>query len=513
MQQFLITFKSHFLITAFLFVSEFGNCQFQPNQVLKMDNPDTLQNRQPAVAGQFYPSDPNELKRMLKTYFAEVQASDANRDIMAVISPHAGYVFSGEVAAAAFSEIDREKHYKTIFIIGSSHRNSFPGASVYSIGNYISPLGMVETDLKLAQKLVSENKILSYDPQYQRSEHSIEVQVPFLQYWLKSDFKIVPILLGTQDENVCAKIATALKPYFTDENLFVISTDFSHYPSYNEAVKTDKLIADAIITNKTDIFLKAVKGSSEKKVANLTTGCCSWPSVITLMYLTENKPDIAYKHLMYRNSGDSEYGEKDRVVGYWAISVGKEKNNEMILSHSEKENLLQLARITIQDYLNGKHSPELSGKSLSTAVCRKAGAFVTLKKQGTLRGCIGSFEAEKPLHKIVQQMAIASATQDYRFLQVSEKELDSLEIEISVLTPLQKVSHINQIRLGIDGIYIKKGSRSGTFLPQVATDTGWNLEEFLGHCARDKAGIGWDGWREKDAEIFIYQAIVFGEKE
>lgn len=478
-----------------------------------MQIPNTLQNRKPAVAGQFYPADSFDLGQMLKNLFPKTSPTLAGSNIMAIISPHAGYIFSGEVAAAAFVQLDPEKEYKTVFVIGSSHRNSFPGGSVYSIGNYITPLGMVETDLELARKLVSDNTLLSYDPQYHKDEHSIEVQLPFLQYHLKKAFKIVPVLLGTHDERECEKIAAALKPYFNDENLFVISTDFSHYPTYDEALKTDKVIADAIIANKTADFMDAAKSCSETKIAHLATGCCSWPAVITLMYLTENKPDIVYKQLMYRNSGDSEYGEKDRVVGYWAISVSQIMNNVRKLSHSEKDQLLHIARNTIQNYLTGKDLSEKSEKFLPSAFYSKAGAFVTLRKQGVLRGCIGSFEAEKPLYQTVRQMAIASATKDYRFPAVALGEMDSIDIEISVLTPMQKISDINQICLGTDGIYIKKGNRSGTFLPQVASDTGWTLEEFLGHCSRDKAGIGWDGWKDKDAEIFVYQAIVFGENE
>jgi len=231
------------------------------------------------------------------------------------------------------------------------------------------------------------------------------------------------------------------------------------------------------------------------------------------MYLNENKPDIAYNQLIYKNSGDSEYGEKERVVGYWALSVSLSKENKSMLSKSDKDELLLLARNSIKKYLGEKHSPDLYSKSLSPALDAKAGAFVTLKKNGELRGCIGNFEAQNSLYETVRQMAIASATQDYRFSTVTLNELDSIDIEISVLTPMQKISDVNAIRLGIDGIYIKKGTRSGTFLPQVATDTGWSLEEFLGYCSRDKAGIGWDGWKAEDAEIFIYQAIVFGEKD
>jgi len=231
------------------------------------------------------------------------------------------------------------------------------------------------------------------------------------------------------------------------------------------------------------------------------------------MYITEEMSGIVYKQVLYKNSGDSQYGEMDRVVGYYALSVMQQKSGEMILTDSDKKELLQIARNTIKTFLQESQTATVDSESLSAALLSKAGAFVTLKKAGQLRGCIGHFEADKPLYKIVQQMAIASATQDYRFDAVTLPELKYIDIEISVLTPMQKISNVNNIRLGIDGIYIKKGSRSGTFLPQVATETGWNLEEFLGHCSRDKAGIGWDGWKDKDAEIYVYQAFVFGEKE
>jgi MEMO1 family protein len=498
------------LLEVLLSIVLLSNCQSNNNPPAIMKSTETSQNRFPSVAGSFYPANQDELKQMLKTFFAKAPVLQSDGNVLAIISPHAGYVFSGEVAAAAFNQIDPEKAYKTVFIIGSSHRNSFPGASVYSIGNYITPLGTVQTDLETAQKIAGENKIMAYDPSFQNNEHSIEVQIPFLQYWLKNDYKIVPILLGTQDERICNKIATILKPWFTDENLFVISTDFSHYSTYNEAVKTDQQVADAIITNNPDIFLTTVENCIEKKVDNLATGCCSWPSVITLMYVTEEMPGISYKEVLYKNSGDSQYGDRDRVVGYFALSVSQQMQNTMMLNEAEKEELLKIARNTIHTYLTDGSIQDVNPKSLPEALRQHAGAFVTLKKSDKLRGCIGHFEADYPLYKIVQKMAIASATQDHRFDRVSANEMNQIDIEISVLTPMQKVSDVNKIRLGTDGIYIKKGSRSGTFLPQVATDTGWILEEFLGHCSRDKAGIGWDGWKDTDTEIFVYQALIFG---
>jgi len=232
------------LLAVLLALHFFSNCQSHTHSPLTMKTPDTLENRRPAVAGSFYPSDPTEIIQMLKLYFAKAPAHATDSEVMAIISPHAGYVFSGEVAAAAFKQLNPEKEYKTIFVLGSSHSNAFAGGSIYSIGNYITPLGTIETDLEIAHKLAVENKVLAFDPQYHKSEHSIEVQIPFLQYFLKKDFKIVPILLGTQDPLTCQLIAKALKPYFSPENLFVISTDFSHYPAYKDAIVTDHQIAD-----------------------------------------------------------------------------------------------------------------------------------------------------------------------------------------------------------------------------------------------------------------------------
>ncbi|MCD6598927.1 MAG: AmmeMemoRadiSam system protein A, partial [Bacteroidales bacterium] len=150
--------------------------------------------------------------------------------------------------------------------------------------------------------------------------------------------------------------------------------------------------------------------------------------------------------------------------------------------------------------------------NFSKTLLAPAGAFVTLHTaEGQLRGCIGRFQPEAPLYKVVKEMAVSAALNDYRFSPLKSAEIPSVDIEISVLTPLKKIQSIDELELGKDGIYIKKDSRSGTFLPQVAESTGWSKEEFLGHCSRDKAGLGWDGW--KDARLYTYQAIIFSEKE
>ena len=219
------------------------NCQSQTNtnQPMKTTNQPALVNRQPAVADQFYPGNKNELQKMLDNMFSKAESKKAD-NVIAVICPHAGYVFSGIVAASGFNQIDANKKYKDIFVIGSSHHIAFNGASIYTIGNYITPLGTVNVDIPLAQKLKQENKVFDFNTDAHNGEHCVEVELPFLQYIMKTDYKIIPIVLGTQDPAVCKQIAQALKPYFNSDNLFIISSDFSHYPEYKDAQKMDKLL-------------------------------------------------------------------------------------------------------------------------------------------------------------------------------------------------------------------------------------------------------------------------------
>ncbi len=466
--------------------------------------------RKPAVAGTFYSANPERLPKDLATLFSLAKPKKVE-NVIAIISPHAGFVYSGGVAASAFNQIDTSKTYNTIFVIGSSHQVSFGGAAIYSSGNFKTPMGIVNVDIPLAQKLTSENSIfVNYDAAHDH-EHSLEVQLPFLQYVMKTDFKIVPIVIGTQSATDCKKIAEALKPYFTDNNLFIISTDFSHYPKYADAQMVDKITADAIIGNSSQKLLNTLHSNSEKKIKNLATSLCGWSSVLTLLYMTENKPNITATEIEYKNSGDIEIGDTDRVVGYHAIAFSlksnEDKQSDFSLSESDKQELLKIARNSISNYLKKGTKVNLDTSNFSKSLLVKTGAFVTLKNNHKLRGCIGRFNPENPLYELVQEMAMAAATEDSRFSHVTLDELEKIEIEISVLTPLKRISSIDEIELGKHGIYIKKGFHIGTFLPQVATETGWTKEQFLGYCSRDKALLDWNGW--KTAELYTYEAIVF----
>lgn len=466
-----------------------------------------MQNRIPAVAGSFYPATASTLKNELSNLFGKA-IKGTETDVAALIVPHAGYIYSGQVAASAFMKLDREARYKNIFIIGRSHHKFFEGVSIFPNGSYITPLGEVNIHEETAVELIDKNNFIYYDEEADDKEHSLEVQLPFLQYWLNNEFQIVPLIIGSDDLSLPEKLAKALEPWFNAENLFVISSDFSHYPTYELACKTDAETAEAIISNDVNKLIDCCKHNKQTGTNNLLTGLCGAAAVETLLHLTHDKPNISFEKIVYQNSGDVPEGDKDRVVGYWAISVNR-TSNALNITEAEKRALLKLARESIKNHLaKSEMTPPESG--FSGIMNEKYGAFVTLKKEGKLKGCIGRFNPEKNLYQTIEDIAISAATHDRRFEHVTLEELNLIEIEISILTPLEKIDSVKKIKLGKHGIYIKKGQSSGTFLPQVAKETKWNKEEFLGHCSRDKAGIGWEGWR--NAELYIYEAIVFSEK-
>ena len=486
----------------------FGGCHGQENGDVQ------LENRKPVVAGQFYDDDPVALKANLEGMFSRAEPKQYD-NVKAVIAPHAGYVFSGEVAASSFNQVDPDAGFDNIFILASSHRIAFNGASIYNKGNYETPLGVVKVNLDLARELIEQNSEFTFRRDAHNAEHSLEVQLPFLQHKLGTDIQIIPVVIGTQDPSTCKSIAKSLEPYLLGNNLFVISTDFSHYPSYDDAVIIDNLTADAIVSKDPDEFMRVIDKNTSRGIPNLATSCCGWSSTLSLLYMVSNNPDYKLHKVQYKNSGDAKYyGDKDRVVGYYSIVMTgpDDKGNEetgFYLSEKDKKELLAIARTTIDEYVRNDKVPSIDDSGFSPALKEHCGAFVSLYKRKKLRGCIGRFKVSEPLYKVVQKMAIASATQDYRFPRVNETEIEDLSIEISVLTPMRQIQSIDEIEMGKHGIYIRKGTASGTYLPQVGTQTGWSREDFLGHCAKDKARIGWDGW--KDAEIFIYEALVFGE--
>ena len=456
-----------------------------------------------AVAGSFYPSDNKKLSTTVNQLLSHAKKA-SKQHVNAIVVPHAGYVFSAEVAADAYSNLD--KNYKNIFILGSSHSVDINKASIYSIGDYVTPLGKVKSNMEIISSLMEHSDLFTFDPQAHFKEHTIEVQLPFLQTIYSQNLKIVPIIMATSDIKTIKAISEILKPYFNDDNLFIISSDLSHYPSYKDAKKIDKLTTNAILNNNPLKFVRTLMRNEKSLTQNLDTSACGWSSILTLLNLTQNS-NYKYELLAYKNSGDTKYGDKNRVVGYSAVRVYKNEEMSFALNDEEKKELLDIAKLTLYEATIKNKKPQIDESKISPKLKQPIGAFVTLEKNGKLRGCIGRFEPNEPLYKIIVDMTINSAKYDSRFNPVTPDELKDIEIEISVLTPRKPIHSLDEIVIGKHGIFIQKGNKSGTFLPKVATDMNWSVEEFVGHCAKDKANIGYYGY--KNAKIYIFETIDF----
>jgi AmmeMemoRadiSam system protein B/AmmeMemoRadiSam system protein A len=469
-------------------------------------------------ANRFYTGDARELSEEVDSFLALHRDDTKYSNVAALIVPHAGYYFSGNVAASAYMAIDTKKQYKRIFLLGPSHHEWLDGASVNTEADYYAtPLGNVKVDHETAMKLTTtdctDDTDFFYRPEAHDREHCLEVQLPFLQrfFTLYSSLStqemppIVPIVISTNDYDKLKRIAEVLKPYFTDENLFVISSDFSHYPSYEDAYEVDAKTGKAIETGDVEEFIATINANARSGKRNLHTSACGEFAIITLMLMLDQNYEV--KHLVYQNSGDIDNHDHSRVVGYHSFAILRNDNTGFTLSDADKKALKEIAFNSIRDSLDGKPIAQPTLTSDLLPLTSKCGAFVSLHKHGHLRGCIGHFGEDYPLHEIVAEMARAAAFEDPRFMPVTRDELNDLDIEISVLTPMRRIQSLEEFELHRHGIYIKKGYRSGTFLPQVADEVNWTKEEFVGHCSQDKAGLGWDGWR--DAELYVYEAIVF----
>jgi AmmeMemoRadiSam system protein B/AmmeMemoRadiSam system protein A len=464
--------------------------------------------RKPAVAGSFYPGDGKTLYRQVRELLSQAAKEEVAGEIVGLVSPHAGYIYSGLVAAHAFKTVEGMM-FDAVVVVAPSHRVRFQGASVYDRGGYETPLGVLPIEKDLCQKLKSESNLIQFLPQAHSQEHSLEVQLPFLQEVL-GKFNLVPMILGSQDyrssETVGKAIARAVKG---KKVLLVASTDLSHYHPYDRAVQLDKIILDdiqAFDAQKLGRDLDAGKGEA-----------CGGGPVMAVMVAAKELGANRARILKYMNSGDVT-GDRSGVVGYAAAAFFRNSGSpekkldrkktgiSLGLTDEDKKTLRQIAQSAIERRIKGESPPEIdiAGGHLK----ENRGAFVSLHRQGRLRGCIGTIQPSRPLYQVVEEMAAAAAFDDSRFSPLSAGELKDLDLEISVLTPLQRVQEVDEIEVGKHGLYIKKGFHAGLLLPQVATEYRWDRETFLVETCR-KAGLHKDAWKEKGTEIYIFSADIF----
>jgi len=268
--------------------------------------------RAPAVSGMFYPGSPSSLETMIEDFMAKAEKRPIAGRIVALIAPHAGYVYSGQIAASAYKQIEG-MHFDTVVLLGVSHRSAIKGASVYRSGGYETPLGIAKIDSELAEELMSQDKIFTSQPGAHATEHSLEVQVPFLQHILLGP-KIVPILMGHWSEAVCSAVSEALVKVMGGRNvLLVASTDMSHYHPYDLARDMDG-IALSSIQRMDAAQLMDDLGSQECEL------CGSAPVITTLMTAKELKADEV-EILQYANSGDVTGDKSGEVVGHFAAAI------------------------------------------------------------------------------------------------------------------------------------------------------------------------------------------------
>ncbi len=461
--------------------------------------------RPPAVAGSFYPAQPDALEQTVRMYLA--RTSRVGVRPIALIAPHAGYTYSGPVAAAAFKQLEGQT-YDVVVVLGTNHTTAgFEDIAAYAEGAYATPLGEVPVDTEVAQRLVAAHDRIVADVGPHVKEHSIEVVLPFLQETL-GDFRVVPIIVGAPRMDNCRLLADALVAALADRRALVVaSSDMSHYPAYEDAQRVDNRILAAIET----LDPATVQAENDACLAagtpNLACTLCGLGPVLTAMMYARDVGANQATTLLYQNSGDAAAGSRDRVVGYGAVMFWRWDALE--LTAAQQRQLLQLARAAIMAHLQGKPTPTPAPDD--PALQAPGAAFVTLRKQGDLRGCIGQIIARDPLYQSVQQMAVAAATQDPRFPRVTAAEMDEISIEISVLSPMQRLRDVNEIEIGRHGLYLRQGYLSGLLLPQVPTEQGWDRAAFLeGIC--QKSGLPEGCWRNPATSLYTFSADVFAEE-
>lgn len=468
--------------------------------------------RPPAVAGAFYPADPEALRTEVNRCLQAGRAGpQVEGELVALIVPHAGYVYSGAVAGHAYRLLEG-KRYGTVVLVGPSHRVPLSGLALSGATRWTTPLGSVPLDAAGREALLKVPSARVSDEAH-AAEHSLEVQLPFLQATL-GEFRLLPVVIGAASDDVCSALAKAIADYAAQRSVLLIaSTDMSHYPAYEDAVRVDGEVVRAIGAGDPGQVERAIRAQMARGVPNLQTCLCGEAPVKVVLMAARQLGAGDIRLLKYANSGDVPGGDRTRVVGYCAFALcrrrqpqGKEHGNSSKLTPDQQERLLAIARNAIVSYVSERRIPEVTESD--PALLRPAAAFVTLRERGQLRGCIGTLVAETPLAQTVRDRAIAAATEDPRFAPVSRGELESLEIEVSVLSPLRRVSSAEEIELGRHGVLVQSAGRAGVFLPQVAHETGWSREEFLSHLCRDKAGLPADAWR-RGADLYVFTVESF----
>jgi len=463
-------------------------------------------------AGSWYPGDRARLTEELERCLGQAPAVELPGKPVGIIAPHAGYQYSAPVAATAYRCL-RGQRYQRVIALAFSHRlaGSYSGVDVPAgLTAYRTPLGDVRIDREVCDVLRKHPLFVSV-PQAGEGEHSLELQVPFLQHVL-GDFALVPLYVGRVDAADYPRLAEALLPYLDGDTLLVASTDFTHFgprfgyePFRDDVPRKLTELADAAAAPIQRCDFDGFLAHLDKTQDTI----CGRNPVALLLRVLSMRGRMQAVRTGFDTSG-KQTSDWSNSVTYQAFVFTQQRGT---LSDSDQTALLRLARETVASHLKGLPLPQLERDKLSPMLQADGACFVTLQNRGQLRGCIGNMVATGPLYESVMRNAV-NACQDYRFVSnpVTAEELDRLHIEISYLTPMQPVKDVSAIVVGRHGLQIGMGMYRGVLLPQVAYERGWTRQEFLAQTCR-KAGLPLDAWQRPEAEIHCFEAEVFGEPQ
>lgn len=442
--------------------------------------------RDPVFPGSWYPENKNELADLVNEYLDNAQKLEIDGEIKAIIVPHAGYAYSGQIAATAFKQL--EKEYDNVFLIGPSHRYSLTGASISNFDYYSTPLGEIKLSKKIQEML--KEKLINNIEEAHENEHSLEIELPFLQRQLNG-FEIIPILVGPIDTN---EFKDLLNKYLGENDLIVASVDLSHYYNYNEAVQLDSYSIGKIL----DLDDEAILSSEID---------APW-AISSLLKIAKEKSWKPYL-IIYANSGDVT-GDEESVVGYASIIFVE------TLSEDEKRFLLELARESAETYLKEGKKLEINERKIPKKLKNKMGCFVTFTEDEQLRGCIGDILPKRPLYECVIENAINAAINDMRFNPVIYEEMKEIKIDINILSAPILLDRKNPEELLVKlkpfehGVVLKRELYQSTYLPIVWKQIS-NKQDFLSNlCVKGQMEA--DCWKDPKTEIYVYTAENFAEQ-
>lgn len=467
--------------------------------------------RKPAVAGRFYEARPEKLLAEVSG-FLKAGALPAGR-ATGFLAPHAGYAYSGPAAGAAFAPF-KDFPFDTLVIMATGHTMSLAKGALLAEGSFETPLGNVAIDSAFCAELLKHKKLFEDLPLAHAAEHAVEVQLPFLQALKGGAVKIVPVLFNNSDAALLEEAGRAIGRAMKGRKaLFCVSSDLSHYPPGNIAELSDLSVLlalrQAMRNSSPGYFELANQLLLSKASAYLDTTACGQAAMTAGAAAALELGCNDFETALYTHSGKIS-GDDSAVVGYGAgffTEASPKPAGALDLSSDMKKELLALARKSI----GADRKVPVQPLNAIPEFNQPAAIFVTLTLGGELRGCIGSLEPRFALADMAASYAVAAAFEDPRFGPVSESELKKIKIEISVLSPLERVKGAEAVKEGLHGVYIKSGRRSGTYLPQV-----WEhfkkKEEFLSSLCLEKAGLSADAWKDKAVEIYTYTVSSFTEK-